>query len=189
MTRERDIPSFLLSDVETIALEDAARGLSEAFPIDSKPSNPKDVVGSDKLPIHLVPSTAIACESLSFLEGALKYGKYNYRAVGVRMSIYLDAMARHLAKLQNGEWEDPETGVPHLASIRACAGIIIDADVCGKLTDDRPPRAPVADFIDTLAQKVVHLKRHFAGRNPHQYTIADPEPAPVSDAARYFGNP
>jgi hypothetical protein len=179
-------------------LEEQRRTLSDmvddtvfrALERDTKPTNPKDAIGSDKLPVHLVPSTATALESLAFLEGALKYGKYNWRIAGVRMSIYLDALERHLAKLKNGEWADPGTGVPHLASIRACAGIIIDADVCGKLVDDRPPRAPVAEFIDSLAVKVVNLKARFSDRSPHQYTIADSTPVEqTSDAARYFGNP
>ena len=140
---------------------------------DSKPTNPKDVVAGDKLPMHLVPSTAIAFESLALLEGALKYGKYNWRSAGVLMSVYLDALKRHLTKFENGEWADAKTLVPHLASIRACCAIILDADVCGKLTDDRPPIAPAAELVDALAANVGHLKRLYKDRRPHQYTIAD----------------
>lgn len=142
---------------------------------DTKPSNPKEGIGETKLPLHLVPDTAIALESMAFLEGALKYGKYNWRAAGVRISTYLDAFDRHHRKFKNGEWADPKTRVPHLASMRACLGIIIDAYVCGKLTDDRPPAAPVSQLIDSLVPDIAHLKELFKDYHPHQHTILDAE--------------
>ena len=139
-----------------------------------KDTNPKDAIGSKKLPLHLVPSSGIALTATAFLEGALKYGKYNWRIAGVRASIYLDAMHRHIAKWQNGEDVDPETMVHHLASVCACAMIIMDAQLCEKLTDDRPPRAHVADLVDMLAAgNVQRLQNQFKDHHPHQYTIAD----------------
>lgn len=141
---------------------------------DLKPTNPKDAIGSDKLPMHLVPSSLIANASLAFLEGALKYGKYNWRVAGVRTSIYLDAMQRHIAKFQNGEWHDPITEVPHLASVIACAGIILDAVACNKLIDDRPPQAlAIAGDIDGAADHVKFLKSLFKDHSPKQYTIEE----------------
>ena len=47
-----------------------------------KPSNPKDMIGSNKLPLHLWPNTATAMGSLGFLNGALKYGRANFREIG-----------------------------------------------------------------------------------------------------------
>jgi hypothetical protein len=140
---------------------------------DTKPTNPKDEIGSDKLPMHLVPSVIPAYAALAFTEGALKYGKYNWRVAGVRVSIYLDACQRHLAKYQNGEWDDPKTHVPHLASALACIGIILDARQSNKLTDDRPPRQDTASAIDDMAATVVHLKDLFRDHTPHQHTIED----------------
>lgn len=139
----------------------------------TKPTNPKDAIGTEKLPMHLIPGSAKATMALAFLEGALKYGKYNWRVAGVRASIYLDAMERHLEKFKNGENCDPVTGVPHLGSIMACAAIIIDAGLCEKLNDDRPPTAPVSGQIDSLATCVRHLQEVFAEHDPHQYTIED----------------
>jgi hypothetical protein len=139
----------------------------------SKDTNPKDAIGMTKVPMHLVPGSAKAYLSMAFLEGALKYGKYNWRVAGVRNSIYLDAMERHLEKYKNGEDIDKKTKVPHLASIMACCAIILDADMCGKLTDDRPPRADVSNLLDNLADHVAHLKYVFKDESPHQYTIDD----------------
>lgn len=140
---------------------------------DTKATNPKDAIGGKKLPLHLIPGSAKSVMALAFLEGALKYGKYNWRIAGVRASIYLDAMERHLEKFKNGENCDPDTGVPHLGSIMACAAIIIDASLCDQLNDDRPPEAPVSHHIDSLQTNVRHLQELFADHDPHQYTIED----------------
>lgn len=138
-----------------------------------KPTNPKDAIASTKLPLHLVPATLKAYAALAFVEGAAKYGAYNWRAAGVRASIYKSALERHLEKWWNGEWADPATGVPHLASVIACAGIILDADICSKLTDDRPPAAPVANLIDQAESRVKALVAMHADKDPHHWTIAD----------------
>lgn len=141
--------------------------------IDGKPTNPKDQVAVTKLPLHLVPSTLEAFAALAFAEGAMKYGAYNWRVAGVRASVYLSAMKRHVAKWQNGEEADPATGVPHLASAIACLAIILDARLCGKLTDDRPPSAPVGTVVDEAESIVADLAKLFADRNPRHCTIAD----------------
>jgi Domain of unknown function (DUF5664) len=152
----------------------------------SNPINPKDAIGAGKLPMHLVPTAVARYASLGFAEGALKYGKYNWRVAGVRMSIYLDAIHRHLAKLQDGEWADGDslgpdengdpqgTQVPHLASLICCAGIILDAYEVGKLTDDRPPiNATASATTDGMAEHVAYLKALFAKYSPHQHVITD----------------
>jgi hypothetical protein len=56
-----------------------------------KDTNPKDAVGSDKLPLHLWPESATMYGCLGLLEGMSKYGRSNWRAAGVRASIYYDA--------------------------------------------------------------------------------------------------
>jgi hypothetical protein len=139
----------------------------------SKDTNPKDAIGMTKVPMHLIPGSAKAYLAMAFAEGALKYGKYNWRIAGVRSSIYLDAMERHMEKYKNGESIDQKTLVPHLASVMACCAIILDADLVGKLNDDRPPRADVSNLLDNLAEHVAHLKDVFKDESPHQYTIDD----------------
>jgi hypothetical protein len=151
---------------------------------DTKLTNPKDVIGSTKLPVHLVPACMDAYAALAFLEGALKYGTANWRVVGVRASIYYSALQRHLQKWWNGEEEDPTTGVPHLASALACIGIILDARQLGKLTDDRPPSTNMGNLISSFDAKVKHLKGLFAEEAPRHYTIADSEPGVFAAAAK-----
>jgi len=137
--------------------------------VETKPTNPKDRVGAKKLPLDLVPSTIVTHAALAYLEGALKYGAYNWRVAGVRASIYKAALERHLDKWWNGEWADPDTGVPHLASVIACAGIILDANHVGKLNDDRPPKTELGAHIQELEKVVAHLQEMFKDHNPVQY--------------------
>lgn len=144
--------------------------------MDTKPTNPKDIASTARLPLHLVPSTLEIFAAIGFTEGAAKYGAFNWRGAGVSFQVYIGALKRHLAKLQNGEWADAKTGVPHLSSIIACAGILADASICGKLIDDRPPPAPVSALIDSLEPDIAAIFAMFADRNPKQWTIKD---APV----------
>lgn len=137
------------------------------------PTNPKDALAVSKLPLHLVPDTVKVYAALAFAEGAAKYGGYNWRVAGVRASVYRSALERHLAKWWNGEWADEKTGVPHLASIIACAGILLDANAVGKLTDDRPPAAPLGPIIDGMEADVRRVVDMFSDYAPRQFTIAD----------------
>lgn len=137
-----------------------------------KDTNPKDGIGATKLPLSLVPSTAIALASLAHLDGALKYGKWNWRVSGVRASIYVDAAKRHLEKWFHGEDIDPDNDLPHLAMAMACLNIIVDAQACGKLHDDRPPRVDLGRFIDNLTPHVSRLTEKHKDKSPTHYEIA-----------------
>ncbi|TDT94561.1 hypothetical protein DFO45_2311 [Azorhizobium sp. AG788] len=145
--------------------------------MNEKPTNPKDAIAGRKLPLHLVPDSVLAFASLAFAEGMLKYGANNWAAAGVRASVYLGAMKRHQAKFSGGEWADEKTGVPHLASIIACAGILLDARFRGIMIDDRPPLSPMADLIDELEGTFTHLRDLFADHHPRHWTIADQIPS------------
>lgn len=158
-------------------------------PVETKDTNPKDAIGVRKLPIGLVPSTGINLAAIAFLEGAMKYGRYNWRVAGVKTSIYYDAAMRHMEKYWNGEECDWETGVPHLASAIACLMIIVDAKACKKLTDDRPPFADINLQIHDLEAVANQVRNRFADRTPYQWTIEDSplaQPVPEAATARFF---
>lgn len=144
---------------------------------DAKPSNPKDSIGSTKLQLELVPDTIEAEVALAYLEGALKYGRYNWRVAGVRSSVYYAAMKRHQKKWWNGEDADKKTRVKHLASVMACCGILLDAELCGMLEDDRAPYAPIGELMDSpeMLARIAHLKTLFEDYEPKpkQYVLAD----------------
>lgn len=153
----------------------------EAVP-DTKPTNPKDAIGSSKLPLHLWPMTASAMGAIGLLNGALKYGRANWRVTGVRLSVYLDAIDRHKSAFAEGEDVDPDDGVPHLAAILASTAIIVDAMAAGKLIDDRHYPGGYRALANELTPHVERLKKHHAGRDPKHWTIADAAvPEPVDD--------
>lgn len=138
-----------------------------------KPTNPKDAIGSDKLPLHLWPETATALGCLGLLDGALKYGRANFRAIGVRATIYVDACKRHLNAWLEGEDEDSDSGLPHLAHALACLAIIVDAKAAGKLNDDRQFPGGYRALVTELTPHVRRLKEIHREKSPKHYTIAE----------------
>jgi hypothetical protein len=151
-----------------------SKSIFSAAPAQEKPTNPKDLIGTNKVPLNLVPTTTMAYLSIGHLEGHLKYGKVNWREAGVKFSIYLDAALRHIKKLDDGQWADPETKVPHLANALACLSIIVDAYECEKLIDDRPKQGAGAETLDRLAEIVKHLRELHGDKNPKHYTHEGP---------------
>lgn len=156
------------------ALENAKDGEYVEVPRpDWKDSNPKQAFADKKIPLDIVPKTAIVMAALAHLDGACKYGKWNWRMEGVRASTYLGAAQRHLAAWENGEENAPD-GVPHLGHALACINIIIDAKVAGKLNDDRPPSIPYSEWMDQLTKDwVPAIKARNADKTPYHYTIKD----------------
>jgi hypothetical protein len=150
-----------------------ATGTAGAASIGQKPTNPKDAIGSNKLPLHLWPTTATAMGCLGFLDGALRYGRSNFREIGVRASIYVDACKRHLDAWFEGEECAPDSGLPHMAHALACLAIIVDAEAAGKLNDDRMVPGGYLKLVGDLTPHVARLKASHAGKNPKHYTIAD----------------
>jgi hypothetical protein len=99
--------------------------------------NPKDLLGSKKVPLGQVCPVAMAHESCAMLDGDLKYGFRNWRQKDVVARIYIDAALRHLQSWAEGEEVAEDSGVHHLGHARACLGILLDAQENGNLIDDR----------------------------------------------------
>ena len=121
-----------------------------------KDSNPKDAIGVTKAPISTVSFPVMAELGVAMLEGALKYGKHNYREIGVRQSVYIDAcINRHLGPWIEGQDIDPDSGLSHLVKAMACLMILRDAQMRGKLVDDRP--VGTVEYLPVLNQMVKDL--------------------------------
>lgn len=139
----------------------------------TKPTNPKDAIGSNKVPMHLWPKTATVLGSLGLLDGALKYGRSNWRAVGIRASIYYDAVDRHMSAWFEGEDNDPDSGLPHLAHALAGIAIIVDAIAADRFRDDRMVKGGYRKVMDEAVPHVARLKERPVETPPHHYTIQD----------------
>lgn len=133
-----------------------------------KPSNPKDVVGTLKAPLSTVSVPVLAELGVAMLEGALKYGRHNYRVVGIRASVYYDATLRHLFSWWEGEDLDPDSGMNHITKAIASLCVLRDAMIQSKVEDDRPPKSK--EFYKELNQKVEVLQKRYADRSPTHYT-------------------
>lgn len=140
-------------------------------------TNPKDAIGSNKLPLHLWPAEATAVGCLGLLEGKCKYGRNNFvSGDGVIASIYIDAMKRHIEEYQAGQDYDPITGKPTLAGVLASAAILVKAEAHGKLIDDRDYSGKPNAYhllVERLTPLVGQIKFIFAHMKPRHWTIAD----------------
>lgn len=140
-----------------------------------KDSNPKDAIGDRKVPLALLSPIASAHWSLAQFAGMTKYGAWNWRVAGVRASVYLSAMKRHMDAYISGEELDPIDGTHHLGNIMACAAILLDAQAAGLLTDDRPPSVGLRDTYKFVEDVMARLREQYADKAPRHYTIADTE--------------
>lgn len=116
-------------------------------------NNPKRAYGVKKPSAHFVPPIAIIEESVVMALGAAKYGAYNWQQDPVDASTYYDAALRHLMQWFSGEDTDKESGCSHLAHVRACMAILLDAKAKGNMIDDRPDCAPATAAIERLAKE------------------------------------
>lgn len=121
-----------------------------AAPCGLPSTNPKRAFGVRKPSAQFIPPVAIIEESAVMALGAAKYGAFNWQDDPVDATTYYSAAMRHLLQWFSGEDVDAESGASHLAHVRACMGIIMDAKASGSLIDDRPKCASAGEAIDRL---------------------------------------
>lgn len=166
-----ELPEALLREGSGKRYGDVAGTYAE----DTKATNPKDALGSDKLPLHLWPTTATAFGCVAMVNGMLKYGRTNWREAGVKPSIYVDACKRHLDDWFEGNDYDPEDGVHNLSAALACIAIIVDSMMAGNMVDDRNYNGggyrKARALMEPHVKRLKELHRHRVP--PKHYTIAD----------------
>ena len=140
---------------------------------DQKATNPKDQIGDTKVPLALLSPIASAHWALAQYAGARKYQQWNWRIAGVRSSVYLSAMKRHIDAYLSGETYDPVDGTHHLGNIMACAAIVLDAEAAGKLNDDRPPSVDVRPAYSFVERQMAALREKYAHIPQKPFTIRD----------------
>jgi hypothetical protein len=116
--------------------------------------NPKTAMGAKKPDLSVVPPVALLHLATAMMNGAEKYGPFNWRDDPVSARTYLAAAMRHLLSCLDGEdfsQDTVEAGNPvhHLGHVMACCAIYLDAEACGTLTDNRPKvRGPTGTLIE-----------------------------------------
>ena len=150
----------------------------------SKDTNPKDAIGTKKWrQFTVVPFQVIWEVGVGMLEGALKYGRHNYRASGVRASVYVDAALGHIHQYWEGEDIDPDSTahLHHITKAITSLTVLRDAMMNDFYVDDRPPKIKDMDSIRTQLQSAVEeLFKEHADKVPHHYVHTE-------DGAPYRG--
>lgn len=133
-----------------------------------KDSNPKDAVGIKKIPISTIPAEVLMEVGVGLLEGARKYGRHNYRTIGVRASVYYDAAMRHLMAWWEGEDDDPDSALNHITKALCTLIVLRDAMINEKWADDRPPKIDwpkhskyINEILDGLFRKYPNAKEPY----------------------------
>jgi len=133
----------------------AFKELEPVHKVDTKGTNPKDLLGVKKVSISKFPAAGLIHGAHAMMDGARKYGPYNWRGNKVIASIYVDALLRHVtAWFDEHQEEAPDSGVHHLGHVEACCAILLDAQETGNLIDDRPVPGKAAEILERLAAKI-----------------------------------
>lgn len=154
-------------------------------------TNPKDLVGNTKVSLSKLPAVAIVHGAHAMMDGARKYGPYNWRAKKVVAGIYVDAAMRHILAWFEGEELAKDSGVHHLGHAIACCAILLDAQETGNLVDDRPVndenRAMLSRVLDRLKEQIEKSRAPKAVvpepmlRPPHHATCICAECLPMKE--------
>lgn len=113
--------------------------------------NPKDQVAQLKIDLSLVPPAFLAHTAHAMMDGARKYGAYNWRGKKVKARVYVSACMRHLLSWLDGEERALDSYVHHLGGAAACLAILLDAGCNDCLVDDRPPASISGDMASILS--------------------------------------
>lgn len=119
--------------------------------------NPKDLIGNTKVSISKLPAIAVAHGAMAMMDGATKYGAYNWRDKEVVAGIYIDAAKRHLDCWFEGQEVATDSKAHHLGHAIACCAILLDAQAKGKLVDDRPKDSADLDFMERELAKLSEI--------------------------------
>lgn len=157
MNERLGVPKDLLGRNRVIGLKNADGSIGV---------NPKDRIGASKVDFSLIPTSAKVALALALMDGANKYGQYNWRVEAIQTRTYLSAAERHLEDYKESEETARDSLIKHLGHTMACCAILIDAAVHGKLIDDRPIvlGKSGADLIEEVNQWIKENKPEGWGR-------------------------
>tara|TARA_R110002020_G_scaffold84336_1_gene208969 strand:- start:42 stop:446 length:405 start_codon:yes stop_codon:yes gene_type:complete len=109
-----------------------------------KETNPKDAISTRKPRFYSgLPANVTKEVSIGMMEGAMKYGRHNYRVAGVRASVYIDATIGHILDYWEGQDIDPESNLHHITKAIASLYVLRDSQMRNMCEDDRPPKSDV----------------------------------------------
>lgn len=163
---------------KVVSLEDMVTSVAadlgkEVVVMENIDTNPKKKFGDKSIPLNLWSPLASAYGAVSLYNGALKYGRGNYKATPVEASIYIAAALRHLLAWAEGEEFDPADGCPNLGGVLANIAILLDSRAVGMMIDDRQISGGYLKEREMLKEIVGKLQILHADKDPRHYTIKD----------------
>ena len=91
----------------------------------------------DKLPMELIPPSAMKALASVLQYGAQKYSARNWEK-GAEFSVPYASLLRHLTAWWEGENNDLESGLPHTYHILMNAAMLVEYEEKFEKLDDRP---------------------------------------------------
>lgn len=119
-------------------------------PTDAASTNPKDLQGAKKCDVSLLPAIATYHAAHAMVDGATKYGPYNWREKNVLARVYIAGIKRHVERWEAGEELATDSGVHNLGGVMACAALLLDAQTTGNLVDNRAKSPAVLAAMDKI---------------------------------------
>lgn len=116
--------------------------------------NPKNLAASNRIKLALLPPAGIIHGAHACMDGAGKYGPYNWREKSIALMEYASAAKRHLDDWIDGEDEAPDSHCHHLGHVIATCAIMLDAIELGNAIDDRPPPGKASEILARLKAKL-----------------------------------
>ena len=107
---------------------------------------------SAKMDTTIVPFELTLAAAPAMHYGVFKYGRNNYRA-GLPLEAYINSCKNHLAAMERGERNDPESGLPHFMHLASCVAMMAE----NVLNDRTMPYIPTEYqvlYLDSISRQV-----------------------------------
>lgn len=119
---------------------------------DQASRNPKNLAAKNRIKLAFLPPAGKIHGAHACMNGAEKYGPYNWRKEKIALMEYASAMQRHIEAWIDGENEASDSRVHHLGHVIASAAIMLDAIENDCAIDDRPPVGNTPDLLARLTK-------------------------------------
>ena len=100
----------------------------------------------EKAKLYLLPPKSILEVGKVLTYGADKYDAENWRIVDDLQNRYTSAALRHIFAHIDGEADDPETGLSHLAHAMCCLLFKLEDELLGKGEEERAREADTGEY-------------------------------------------
>jgi len=111
-----------------------------------------------KIDTDLVPFELIVAAAVGLGLGEYKYAARNFEK-GLSYRSLINSLERHCKSLKDGEYADPDTGIPHYMLIASSTAMLVHNIMQGVIIDDRaPPKTPQFSVAELSEIGQVELK-------------------------------